>query len=261
MKKLLLLLSFAISSYGQSSGANVVNVLIKKTTTLDSVSGIIISAPLQNIGQTSHQAIVVLTNVVSSGVTPFVGSIEGSSDNVTWFPIGPIMSASYTSLSPTAIIVSGYRAYPFVRVNLAFNYLPQNKLATVSVLYVGNSSPSLVLDDALGSLSNLTTVGGVFVNSASYAGLTAGFPNQKATLYGLTINSPSTGTLFTLACSADGVNIHEVPLVWSPNGVAKDLVWPVNVRPWFQCSNAGDLLYYKFTGTGGFNISYSVRGE
>lgn len=259
MRKLILGLLFCGIGFGQTSGANVINILVRPTSSITSGVTVITSSAIQNIGQTSHQAVITVVNSGTS-LTMDYGQIEGSADGVTWFSIGPV-----TTIVPTAggattnILLSGYRAYPFIRVKCQFNFVAGT--VTVAILYIGNSSPSLVLDDTLGSISNLTTNGAAFLNSASFVSLASVGANQKITLYGLTLNAPSTGTLFTLQCSSDGSTLHGTPLVIATYGAITNLVWPVSLRPYFQCGTAGDGLYYKFTGTGGFNLSLSTRGE
>lgn len=263
MKLLLLSCFLSIVSYAQTSGANVVNVQIQGPTALVAGAHTITSANLQNIGQTSHQVVMVLINSDAvRAVTVASAQMQGSSDNVHWFAIGPVYVSPTYGLGTFVFNVSGYRAYPYLRFTTVVTPDPSNTSCTLSLLYVGNSSPSLVLDDSLGSLSNLSTFGLTATSSTTFQSLTGNiFANQHATLYGLVVNSPSTGTLFTLACSSDGTTATATNLILATNGAAMNFIWPVNIRPYFQCPNIGDQIMYKFTGSGGWFGSISFRGE
>lgn len=264
MKKLILGLLFAVSGFGQTSGANVINVLIQNPTALVPGAHTITSSTLQNIGQTSHQVIMVLVNGDAvRGVTVASAQMQGSIDGTTWFAIGPVYASPIYGLGTFVFNVSGYRAYPYLRFTTTVTPDANNVSTTLSLFYVGNSSPSLVIDDSLGSISNLTTNGISAASSTTNVSLTGNiFAGQKATLYGLVITAPSTGTLFTLTCTSDGIiSSSAAILILATNAANLNFIWPVGVRPYFQCPNAGDQISYKFTGTGGWVGSISFRGE
>lgn len=266
MKKLLMLLVISQLGWSQNTGQNVVNLVISPTTTYTGGTRTITSAVLQNIGQTSHQVtlkFVGINNTASLPITLVSGNIQGSQNGTDWFNIGPTQSGSAPSTVGTTTIVnfSGYLPYPYIRVVVVFT-IPSSNTSSLAINYVGSSAPSAIIVDSLAGPSNLSTIGAAVATSTGYALLNSGFTNAKLTLYGLAITAPSSATEFTLACSTNSTTADgNTVLVLDTNGANLNFTWPVGVRAYFQCPTIGDVLIYKFTGTGTFTVALSVRGE
>lgn len=240
----------------QTTGQNVVNVVVQNPIAVTGSTSFVSSA-LQNIGQSSHQAQIIVTG--QTHVVGVTGVIEGSSNGVQWFTIGP----RFSSVSLNAVsALTGYRTYPLVRTNITV--LPTGgDTVLVSIYYQGNSVPSFVLTDALGLALDQRTFSVALTDGSTLQVVSEPTVfGQRPTLYGWSVYLPSTATGFEMGCSSDGITFDGLVVDFvttvPTGGVAA--VHSIGSRPYAQCQ-ANELLYATVSGSGGASISTYYRNE
>lgn len=252
MKYIALFLALVASSFAQSTGSNVVNIIPVVASTTITSSQTFTSASLQNIGQTNHVGILNVT--ASSGSNIATCAIEGSVDGTNWQAIGNSVNFGITAGVIQQFRFYGYGSYPNIRVNVAF-LLNSSPSVTFSINYIGNSIPSNVLVDMSGGAANMRVLwnpgltGGGVITSLLVPSAT-----QRFNLYAISLFSDATGTNITLQC---GVNTA----AYIGNlGVTRTIIWPSSLRPYISCS-PGETFSYTLAGTPVVSMSLSYRLE
>lgn len=268
--KLLIGLLVSAACWGQSTGQNVVTVLFNSTNcsgfTSTSTSQTITnnttftSSAVQNIGQSSHTVIANVTGVTLPYQT--VITLNGSSDGTNWIAIGNTRNTSIASTTATSQGF-GYQAYPYVRAVVAVS-LGSNTSATVSIAYVGTSTPSKNLieqvnnnngSSALQTASNSYAVGG----SNLLLGSLGGSSTSPIVVYGAILTIPSTLTTLAIGCGSSRIAPAIITIGQSMGDTV--MVLPLGLRAWAQCTLPTDDLRMLTTGTGTIGITWVYRYE
>lgn len=256
MRKLIFgLLTLTSYIWGQNTGQNVVNVRVIASQTITTTTSFI-SAPLQNIGQSSHIfKIIIGAQTVGYNAQ---ASIQGSIDGVSYFNIGPVQVRSGIVTAPLTITCTGTQSYPFIRTNVLITLLAPGSVTLIGN-YTGNSSPAIVQSD----LTN--TIGGMIYTTSGTLTLpitTNNFPitpvtaTQQDVLYGFDLIVPSTATSFSLQCD-DGTTVI---IAGSLPGAWYHLQMPLEIRPFGACP-LGSLVELTIAGTGTANYLAIHRYE
>lgn len=242
MKYIALFLALVSSSFAQSTGSNVVNIIPVLASTTITSNQTFTSSPLQNIGQTNHVGILNIT--AATGSISATCSIEGSVDGTNYQAIGNIVVFALNTAANQQFRFYGYGSYPNIRTKVAVSMSSSPSL-TFSISYIGNSIPSNTLVDMSGGASPLTTL---LLQSMTGGGVTTTLTipsqsTQRFNLYGMDIYSDATGTDLVIACSG-GRFVKQI----SNLGTTRTFIFPASLRPYATCP-PGDSVTYNLLGT------------
>lgn len=244
MKLLRLVFAFGMTviAYGQTTGGNVVSALaIAGPITMSSGSSnlTVVSTQLQNIGQTSHTAIAVVTAGIHN--VTVTCTIEGSADGTNYFNIGVSAFQVLFPLAGGTTKCFGYGAYPSVRVKIQLVAVA-SYVVPINVTYSGTSTSSNVLVDSGGANMNMTAYNVALITGSSV--LQGPVVGQGISIYGIQVYSQdATATSIILTCTTGTQS-----MLIGNIGTAKTIIMPESLRPYMTCI-AGDSLTATYVGT------------
>ena len=263
MKKLFLGLIFAVLSFGQTTGANVVTQILVNNQSYTTISTNLFVGVVQNIGQSSHMVRLQFSSV-NAGSSTLTGQLQGSSDAgcSTTYPIGPVVVANV--MSGSLITLVGYGSYPCISISTLLSLPGGTHTATVTETYIGNSSPSLNNVDQTSSIVGMQNAS---INSLIY-GADTSIPFQivgggTSALYGFSISGTSSLTAIQMFCFAAGQARGNVFLSLT-NASNLLAIFPESLRAYAVCPPINGNSYgigYNATGSGAGTINISARAE
>lgn len=274
MKKLILGLLFAGLGWSQNTGQNVVSLNLNCPSSTNPVTCSatsrtlaigttnIISAVLQNIGQTSHIVQTSIGSIAAGGSATLVKVIQGSPDCATWFNIGPVtnFSISSTLQSGNTITTVGYGAFPCLRVygtiTVAGNTIQLN------TSYSGTSAPVFNNIDQFSPNIGLSSYVAAMVYIPTKIAAPPVILNEAAlvALYGYSIFAPSTVTGLIIYCSDTTGSPNSANLVAISNVTNLAAISTPSIRAIGSCA-PNEYLWYSATGSGTATINVQYRIE
>lgn len=248
IKYILVSLISVLGCFGQNTGQNVVNKVLLSRTTITS-NQIYTNTAIQNIGQTNHY---VVANIIASDAAQIVILIQGSADGISYANINLPCSYAILVASTKNYKCLGYGSYPYLRTSVSVNTIVST---VVTLEYIGTSVPVNTLVDTPGNsgmdISTLTMTNTTAPIASGGAG--------AATIYGVTLNIPSTATSFKLFCSSD-LSTNNGTIINLTAPIAGVFIWPVSLRAYYQCP-VGYAVVYTLGGTGGGSLLVNSRSE
>lgn len=250
---------FAGFASGQNTGQNVVTVIAIPQQNLVSVTGRQFTiGPLQNIGQSSHIAKVVVTG--NGGSTwSLTSTIQGSNDGITYFNIGSYAVGGGGSGAGGIVTVTGTQSFPYLEFSLN---ITTTGTVGINAVYTGNSSPAIVqadLTDVIVNLLNTTSAGS---GATSTALTTTAIPTGAiVVVYGLDLYiSADVASLLVRCHTLTSQHLINIPVGTVPASISH-FHYEVELRPYGSCP-ANDYPELVTTGTAtafGFTTIYRLE--